>query len=239
MRVHGILWNFFLKLNLLLVLVVCIAFRSYSQQEKPQNTRFIQLTGLILTSDSTKSIPYATVRVKGTNRGITATLNGFFSIVVKETDQVEITSIGFKKKTLSIPPNLPEPKYTTIITVQPDTLTLKTVNIYPWPTRDKFKDAFIKTHVDKTYEDLAKENMSPQRIRTILINMKMDGSENQKYTMNQWAGLASYGGGQMNYGWVPGMKFPFPLSITNPFNWAQLISDIKSGKFSNYSSSDQ
>jgi len=49
----------------------------------------------LLDMGTEKPVPYASVRVLGTKRGVVADSNGFFSIVISQKDTLKISSIGY------------------------------------------------------------------------------------------------------------------------------------------------
>src|SRR5688500_6115418 len=66
----------------------------------------VQLYGVVMTADSLKGIPSASVVIKGQNRGTVTSETGVFSIVVLKGDLVEFTSVGYKPKLVEIPKDL-------------------------------------------------------------------------------------------------------------------------------------
>lgn len=212
-------------------LALLFVFNGFCQEEDKEERKLVQFSGLVLTADSNLPIPYATVKIKKTYRGTMANQDGFFSIVVREKDIVQFSAMGFKKKILQIPKNKKGNKYSILITLETDTITFKEARIYPWPSKEKFKEAFVNLELHDDYITIAKRNLEQKELLHIMNRMGMDGYENQTYALNQIALQATYLGGQHNYASFPGINTPIPLSLLNPMAWAQLIKDIKAGKF--------
>jgi len=200
-------------------------------QNDADKTRLIQFSGLILTEADDQPIPYASVRIKNTYRGTIASMEGFFSIAMQKTDTIIFSAVGFKKKMIVLPKDMENNSFSTIIELKADTLTYSEMLIYPWPTPDKFKDAFLALEVNKDYYDKARDNLSWETMMRYKLNLNMDGRENQRIYMNQMVVNAGYLGGQTNYAQFPGMGFPIPLSLLDPQAWAKFIKAIRTGGF--------
>jgi hypothetical protein len=190
----------------------------------------LQFSGLVLTADSNLPVPYTIIRIKNTNRGTIANIQGFFTLVVLPGETAEFSSVGYKRKEVLIPTDIPDQKYTIIINLSPDTLVFPETYIYPLPSKSKFKEAFLGLEVYKSQYEQMEENLNPQKMMSMKINMAMDGRENAKSYLKDLAIAARYNGGQTNYAQFPGSNFPVPLSIMNPFAWAEFIRDLKAGK---------
>jgi hypothetical protein len=199
-------------------------------QENLYPLKLIQFSGLVFSNDSLITIPYASVKIRGTYRGTVTNIQGFFSLVTRENDVVEFSSVGFKKRYITIPEGISDAKYTLAVTLEPDTIVLKTINIYPWPTKSKFKDAFVSIDVNKTYNEVLEQNFNQNVMSMMLSNLTMDGKANQNAYLSQMALNATYKGGMTSYTMV-GNGIAIPSSLLDPFAWYRLIQDIKAGKF--------
>ncbi|MEA3496684.1 MAG: carboxypeptidase-like regulatory domain-containing protein [Bacteroidota bacterium] len=218
-----------MKKIILISISFALFFSAFSQDRKKNG--LIQFTGIILKADSDIPIPYASISIKNTYRGTASNYEGFFSIAIEKDDTIVFSSMGFKKKIIILPSNIDKGKFNTIIELLPDTLTFSETAIYPWPSPANFKKVFLALEVNKDLYDLANENLSKEKMMYLMVNMKMDGAENQNLFLNQMAVNAGYYGGQTNYAQFPGMNNPIPLSLLNPFAWAKFIKALKEGDF--------
>ncbi len=136
-------------------------------------------------------------------------------------DTIVFSSIGYKKGVYIIPDTLVENKYSLIQLLSQDTVMLAETVIYPWPTKEQFKYAFL--HIDIPDDDLerAKNNLSLHEMKTRMENMPMDGSMNYKNYINNYTSKLYY------IGQLP------PNNLLNPLAWAQFIEAWRSGKFKN------
>ncbi len=70
-----------MKKVLLYLILVSAPFASMAQFDKLKDS-VVQLYGVIMTNDSLRGIPSATIAVKGRNQGTISNEDGVFSIVV-------------------------------------------------------------------------------------------------------------------------------------------------------------
>ncbi|MFC2114254.1 carboxypeptidase-like regulatory domain-containing protein [Bacteroidota bacterium] len=217
-----------MKRTLAISLFFVLSLTLTAQENDP---KLVQFSGLILIADSSLPIPYAHIRIQNTHWGTISSIEGFFSLVVRENDTIIFSALGFKKRKLVIHNDIEGNKLSVLMAMTTDTLTFDETLIYPWPSKSKFKEAFLAADPNKTYYDIAMENLDPDKMRAISKGMKMDGSESQHYYMNQQAGASGYLGGQTNYAQFPGMGTPIPLSLLDPVAWYKFIKALKEGKF--------
>lgn len=174
-----------------LTVILFFAYNLIYCQDFILNERYIQFSGLVLTADSQQAIPNASIRIRGTYRGMSANLQGFFSLVVKEGDWIDITSIGFKKQSIHIPDGLKEPSYIRIVALQSDTIVFNAVNIYPWPSRSKFKEAFMKVQINKSYQEIMDENFNRIAMQLMMGTLLPDAYEYQSRALHDYSNQTS------------------------------------------------
>ena len=217
------------KIVYILILFFLVS-KSFCQEKIHKTEKLIQFSGLVLTSDSNLPVPFATLKIINSHRGTVANIQGFFAIVAKVGDVVEFSSIGYKKRRVFIPDNIIDQKYTILVSMEADTIMFEETVIYPLPSKEKFKEAFLHLEVSKDKSEILKENYNVEKMMAIRLNMQMDGSENQHYFQSLYAQNARYYGGQTEYGRFPNFSTPIPLSLLNPLAWAEFIKDLKNGK---------
>jgi hypothetical protein len=181
--------------------------------------KVLQLSGLVLTSDSLMGLPYATVLIKGTGRGTVTDYQGFFSMVVAKGDVIEFSSIGHRTNSFTVPDTLSLDRYSVIELLTRDTFYLPETQIFPWPTKEQFKQAFLSINVPDDDYERAKRNLDRERMKELGMAMKMDGKENADYYFRNESYKYYY------YGQVP------PMNIFNPLAWAKFIEAWKNGDF--------
>ncbi len=223
-----------MALAILILANINISHAQNTSSVKRQDSKLIQVSGLITTNVDSKSlpVPYAIVKIKNSFRGTIAGVDGFYSVVAKEHDTLDYYAIGFKRKFYIVPSNPTGTDTIKYITLSADTITFDSTNIYPWPTKEQFRYAFLNLKLDDDYTQNAVKNLDQRKLSKLYEQLARDGQENQLYSLQKLANSYYYAGGQTNYLMIGG-NTPIPSSLLNPFAWAQFFQAIKDGKFKN------
>ncbi|MEI7898222.1 MAG: carboxypeptidase-like regulatory domain-containing protein [bacterium] len=188
-------------------------------QKQNDSTSLVQFSGITITADSLNPVPYTKILDICSHRGSTSDINGYFSFVAHQKDTVVFTAIGFKPASFIIPDTITKQRYSLIQLMTADTLTLAAAIIFPWPTLEEFKKAFLETKIPDDDLEIARKNLLAADIRMRAEEYPMDASMNYRnYIDNQTSKLYYFGQQQ-------------PFNIFNPFAWAQFIKAWKDGKF--------
>ena len=124
-----------------------------------ENDRLVQFSGVIVTFDSLQPIPFSSIMIKNSNRGTISDYYGFFSFVAKMKDTIEFSALGFKKALFIIPDTLTDHRCSMIQILKQDTILLKEVMIFPWPTKEQFKEAFLHLRIPDDDLTRAEKNL--------------------------------------------------------------------------------
>ena len=186
------------------------------QQEKE---RLVQFSGVVVTADSLRPVPFTHIMVKKTRWGTVADYYGYFSFVARAGDTILFTSVGYKRSSYTIPDTISRSRYTLIKTMTADTIMLDETVIYPWPTKEQFREAFVKMDIPQDDLERARINLARAEMKERAMASPMDGSMNYKNYM-QWETYKHYYIGQTQ-----------PITILDPFAWAQFFKAWKEGKF--------
>ena len=179
----------------------------------------VQLYGVIMTADSLKAIPFASVVVNKKGRGTITNNDGVFSIAVNKGEQIVFSCIGFKDRTISIPESLEGNQYSVIQLMVNDTNFLPATILKPRPTRAQFERDFVNAKVDEDMYETARKNTSASQKRIILSSLPYDGKEAVGASLNQQASKYYYSG-----------QLP-PMNILNPAAWKSFINSWKRGDY--------
>jgi hypothetical protein len=200
------------------LILFCILFAS---QVKAQDNKegLIQFSGVIVSTDSLAPVPFATILVKNTSRGTTSDYYGYFSFVAKTNDTLVFSSIGYETINFIVSDSLGEGRYSLIQTMNRDTVELETVHIYPWPTPEQFKEAFLALNIPDDDLEIARKNLDPSELQARMEAMPMNGSLNFKWQMQQKQSQLYYAGQYR------------PNNLLNPIAWAKFIEAWKRGDF--------
>jgi len=183
------------------------------------NENLVQFSGITVTYDSLTAVPYTKITIKNLNRGTTSDVLGYFSFVAHKNDTILFNALGFKPSSFIIPDTITKSRYSLIQLMTGDTLTLPAAYIFPWPTLEDFKRAFINAKVPDDDLERARKNLDGDKIMISALNYPMDATMNyNNYIENQTSKLYYFGQQQ-------------PFNIFNPFAWAKFIKAWKDGDF--------
>ncbi|OYZ01385.1 MAG: hypothetical protein B7Y37_06860 [Sphingobacteriia bacterium 28-36-52] len=190
-----------------------------AQQNNPYRDSIVQLYGVIMTADSLRGIPSASVIVEGKGRGTITSYDGVFSIAVMKGDRITFSSIGFKNNSIQIPLNLESNQYSVIQLLITDTAYLPATILRPRPTKEQFERDFLNNRFPDDAYEIARKNTDEATRRILLNSLPADGREAVNFQLRQQTNKYYYAGQ------VP------PMNIMNPAAWADFITAWKRGDF--------
>lgn len=200
-------------------LIFLLGFIFSIQLAKAQDTRerkVIQLSGIILNSDSTDAVPGVNIYVPKKGRGTVSGRFGYFSMPVLEGDSIVFTFIGLKKQSFKVPDKVENDRISLILTMEVDEIALAEIEVMPYPTEEEFKKAVIAMNVVDPMS-ISRANMSPEMLLRWAEQMPASANEN----------FRSFQQGQMIQN--QDLYGPRPLRLLDPFAWSQFIRSIKRG----------
>ena len=190
-----------------------------AQQNNPYRDSIVQLYGVVMTADSLRGIPSASVIVEGKGRGTITSYDGVFSIAVMKGDRITFSSIGFKNNSIQIPLNLESNQYSVIQLLVSDTAYLPATILKPRPTKEQFERDFLNNRFPDDAYEIARKNTDEATRRILLNSLPADGREAVNFQLRQQTNKYYYAGQ------VP------PMNIMNPAAWADFITAWKRGDF--------
>lgn len=114
--------------------------------------KLYQLSGIVSDEQYKYPLAYTAVYVEGTSRVAVASSMGFFSIAVAAGEMITFTHVGYAAKSFVIPDTLHSDMVSIGVFLAEDTVELNVVEIYPWPSRDEFHDAFVGLQIAEEYK---------------------------------------------------------------------------------------
>jgi hypothetical protein len=201
-----------------LLLITCFTANLKLQAQTTKDS-VMQLYGVVMTADSLRGVPAASVVVLGKGRGTITNGYGVFSIAVLKGDKISFSSVGFKEKTITIPSNLTENQYSVIQLLVDDTAYLPATIIKAKPTREQFERDFATTRISDDAYEIARQNTEESKLRALMATLPADGREAVNFQFRQQAVKYYYAG-----------QIP-PQNIFNPLAWADFIKSWKRGDF--------
>lgn len=179
----------------------------------------VQFSGVVVTADSLKSVSFTNIYNVNLRTGTSADFYGYFSFVARRGDSLLFSAIGFKKSLFVIPDSIQGNRYSMIKVMTGDTIMLSETVIYPWPTLEQFKEAFVNMKIPDDDLEIARKNLAQAEIYERGQEMPMDGAMNYRNYIDQHTSKLYH------YGQVP------PNNLLNPFAWAEFIKAWREGKF--------
>ncbi len=207
-----------ISLLLITSLILCAKLQA-QQQGNPYKDSIVQLYGVVMTADSLRGIPSASVIVEGKSRGTITTYDGVFSIVVMKGDRITFSSIGFKNSTILIPANLPDNQYSVIQLLINDTTYLPATILRPRPTKEQFERDFLNNRLPDDAYEIARKNTDEATRRILMNSLPADGREAVNFQLKQQSNKYYHAG-----------QLP-PMNILNPAAWADFIQSWKRGDY--------
>ncbi len=185
------------------------------------DSNLVQFSGMIVTDQRNEPlpIPYAHVGVENTRRGTYADRNGFFSLVVQKGENLVFSAVGFKKAHYTVPADLPDNRYSVFQIMYSDTLSLPETVIYPWPSRENFKQEFLALDVSDKLREIAAKNLADNAMANLRNSLPRDGRETFS-TYQQQVVQNYYYAGQYR-----------PINLFNVVAWKKFFDAWKEGKF--------
>jgi hypothetical protein len=183
-----------------------------------QQPTYVQMSGMVLSSDTSRSpIPYATVYNRSLNIGTYTNMDGFYALVVRPGDSVTVTSIGYKDETVVVPQATDAWLFTFLL--EPRAYLLQETTVYPWGTRDQFRQAFLYMNVPDDDLERARKNLSPSEMNFLSATIQNDGPATTASVLRNYQDSYYYKGQIPSY------------NIFSPIAWANFFSDLKKGKY--------
>ena len=204
---------------LILLVGLSLVQKANAQQNNPYRDSIVQLYGVVMTADSLRGIPSASVIVEGKGRGTITSYDGVFSIAVMKGDRITFSSIGFKNNSIQIPLNLESNQYSVIQLLISDTAYLPATILKPRPTKEQFERDFLNNRFPDDAYEIASKNTDEATRRILLNSLPADGREAVNFQLRQQTNKYYYAGQ------VP------PMNIMNPAAWADFITAWKRGDF--------
>ena len=210
MKVKGLLF-------ILVVVLSRIVIAQDTDLDHEEDTlRYIQLTGIVV-NDSLERLPFTAVYDKTTRHGVVADYYGYFALVVHPGDTLQFAFIGFKKKTFIIPEADTLSELSIVTLLESDTLKSETVEVYPWPSKEQFAEAFVNLKIDNDAIERAKKRLSPQEMAFVYGDLSNDPSLSYKVQSQFYLNNIYYRGQQA------------PNNLLNPASWSSFIQSLNNG----------
>jgi hypothetical protein len=142
--------------KLLFLLLYLLPFTMVKGQKIRKDT--ILLSGIVFDADSSKPLGNVNILLKKKPVNV-SDRNGYFEVWVSKGDTVFFSYLGFKEGRIIMPPGLTNPEYFTSVALSRETVTLKEVEVFPWP-KTSLRQALINTNVEDKNLTNAQRNLN-------------------------------------------------------------------------------
>lgn len=182
--------------------------------------RFVEISGIVLSSETAQPVPNAVISVLHQNRGVVSNESGIYSLVCQPGDTLEFASVGYRKSRFTLPADYQGKYYNQVQLMTQDTFYLPETIVHALPTGNAFVYAFKYWPVIPTPEDRALARFNKNEVNMLRATLPMNGAENQSYSQQQQAIQGQYYG-QMRNG----------IGVLSPLKWAEFFDAWKRGDF--------
>ena len=191
---------------------------SASSQTDSLTAQVVQVSGLVVTGDSLSPLPYCTVFRSRDRRGTMTDARGFFSLPALTGDTLEFSSVGYVSQQAVIPEGGELARVNLVQPMGRDTVAMEDAFVYPWPSRERFRQDFLALGLPNQGLDPAWDSpMDPMDVYDRLSEVGRDGQSTSSEVLAAQAQQAGYAG-----------QAP-PVNLLNPVAWAQFLQALKSG----------
>lgn len=204
-----------------------LALSMFALGQNKTNDDLVQLSGVVATGDTLAPIPYCNIFIGNRGFGTVTDFDGFFSIVVAKGDSILFSHQGFRSEYFVVPDTLEKKHYSLIQVLMSDTLMLQSVDLFPWPSKEQFKEYFLAMEVPMDDLDRAQRNLAMETIREQAAMMGYDGNEMGRFMIENY-NQQYYNAGRY-YGANGGQAIL--MSLSNPFAWAEFFRALNRGDF--------
>ncbi|MEO5642466.1 MAG: hypothetical protein ABIQ40_19080 [Bacteroidia bacterium] len=190
---------------------------SVAQTSIDSTKKIIQFSGIVVDADSLTPLPYVAMVVRHTQRGVYSNLTGYYSMVVQPNDTVDFFALGYHRGTLILPDTFKTNQFTHVQALRIDTIMLREAVIYPWPSKEQFKNAFLTAEIAGDDLERARANLSQAEMVRVAQNVAMDAGMVYSSTMQQQTAKNYYAGQKP------------PNNLLNPIAWSKFIQSVQNG----------
>lgn len=197
--------------SILIILLLSFLILPAGAQDNPRNS--ILLTGVVLDSETREAMPYVNIQVANTLYGTASGTNGQFSIFISPGDTLLFSFVGYVEASFIMPLELNTQNYSLIQLMRQKATVLEEIVVFPWPTLDNFKQAFLDVEPNPEMDDL---------IREVQASTILEVRENQ---------LTEYQADQRRYQRLYEIHQIFPPNnFLNPVRWNQFLREVTGKK---------
>jgi len=201
-------------------LIILLLFGSI-HKISAQDQQLVQYSGIVFSKDSTSTpVPYASIYNRSIKLGTIANHEGFFTFAARVGDTLEVSSVGYQTDYVRVPEIPSGQGYSAQIFLQPKIESLPETRVYPWFTREQFRDAFVHLNIPDDDLERARKNLNAEKLRELGETVQ-DGRLSATQSLQNYASTYYYQG-----------QFR-PQAILSPTAWMQFFNALQNGEYKN------
>jgi hypothetical protein len=205
--------------HIILSVIIFTCSQTSNAQLKNNKAKLVELTGVVMSSDSLRYIPFVIVNNVSKSDGTVANSQGVFTLLLYTGDTIEFLAPGYGHKLYVLPKDLSEFRYSILQLLTQDTFYNDESILRPAPSREEFDYAFKTWNIPDDQLEIARRNTELNTLRALAETMPADAREATKnYINQQWQRTT----------WLGGTP---PQHIFSPLAWADFIRSWKNGVY--------
>jgi hypothetical protein len=170
---------------------ILAGFLTLSLSPRAQNLTIqdsiVQVNGIVLSKDSLKALPFVSVTIQGTKRGMVTNERGGFGVVALLGQTIEFSSVGYKSKQLLITEKLKNSQEALVEILEPDTTYMASQVINGFPNRAQFDRNFASTKVSLDAQEVAMKNLDHKTLTTLSKSVPTTSQEIENNALRKQA----------------------------------------------------
>lgn len=209
-----------MRFRWLLLLIVLLGSNTIAKaQPGKENNPYILFTGLVLTSDSLKPIPFVNIRTP--KRGLIGYTDylGHFDVVVKKGDTILFNQVEQEPSWHIVPDSLQGNRFSIIKLMVQDTISIPAIFIRALPLKTLFENEFVTKEIPDDAYERARQNLEAEALKEELRMRPADAHTSQQMLAQSRANELYY------YKQAP------PQNYFSPTAWMQFLESWKRGDF--------
>ena len=209
-----------MRFRWLLLLIVLLGSNTIAKaQPGKENNPYILFTGLVLTSDSLKPIPFVNIRTP--KRGLIGYTDylGHFDVVVKKGDTILFNQVEQEPSWHIVPDSLQGNRFSIIKLMVQDTISIPAIFIRALPLKALFENEFVTKEIPDDAYERARQYLEAEALKEELRMRPADAHTSQQMLAQSRANELYY------YKQAP------PQNYFSPTAWMQFLESWKRGDF--------
>lgn len=195
-------------------IVLFLILTGISSFSTAQVERVVQVSGVVVVSDSLWPAPFVTIYRARDHRGTYSDYDGYFTLPAQVGDTLYFTSIGLKKSYFIVPRDSSSSHLSIVQWMETDKVMLPTVNVLPFPEPHKLREEVLA--LDLPYDGYTRFS---RKYASIANYDGLYNVSDEAYKQSSATVMARYNN-----------QFQSGGNILDPSAWGRFLKALKGGK---------